>query len=147
MAAISNGTRQKRDPRRWIYVSLDVIFAALYAAVVFGIAHNRLPLGRLHLYALPVVTFTLAIGTAVGSKWGWRLAVTSAGVLLALAILLIVRLVVSAAFLAGVYGAFGQSAAGGAMIGAALVIEVVGLLPLFQLKYLRTAAGRRALRA
>ena len=71
----------------------------------------------------------------------------SGGTLVALAILLIVRLVVSAAFLAGVYGAFGQSAAGGSLIGAALVIEIVGLLPLFQLKYLRTAAGRRALRA
>ena len=43
---------------------------------------------------------------------------------------LIVRVLVSAAFLAGVYGAFGKAAASFALIAVALVIEVVGLLPI-----------------
>jgi hypothetical protein len=59
-------------------------------------------------------------------------------------ILLIIRVLVSAAFLAGVYGAFGKAAATSALIGVALVIEVVALVPLFQVKYLMTRAGRRA---
>ena len=81
MASHRDSTPQRRDARRWIYVTLDVIFAAIYAVVAFGIAHNRLPLGRLHLDALPVVTLGLAVGTAVGGKWGWRLAVASGGTL------------------------------------------------------------------
>ena len=45
--------------------------------------------------------------------------------------------------LAGVYGAFGKAAAMSGLIGVALIIEIVALLPLFQIKYLRTRAGRR----
>jgi hypothetical protein len=52
-------------------------------------------------------------------------------------------LLASAAFLAGVYGAFGKAAASGALIAVALVIEVVALLPIVQVKYLMSRAGRR----
>jgi hypothetical protein len=64
--------------------------------------------------------------------------------MLALTILLIVRVLISAAFLSGVYGGFGKAAASTAMIGVAIVVEVVGLLPLFQIRYMQSRAGRRA---
>jgi hypothetical protein len=57
---------------------------------------------------------------------------------------LLVRIAISAAFLAGVYGAFGQAAATFALVMVALVIELVALLPIVQVKYLMTRAGRRA---
>ncbi|HEU4614330.1 MAG TPA: hypothetical protein VFS15_19680, partial [Kofleriaceae bacterium] len=77
-------------------------------------------------------------------RTGWWVAVAGASLLIAITILLIVRVLVSAAFLSGVYGAFGKAAAMSALIGVALVVELVALLPLFQIKYLRTRAGRRA---
>jgi hypothetical protein len=76
-------------------------------------------------------------------RWGWWLALGAASLLVLATILLIVRVLVSAAFLAGVYGAFGKAAAVSALIGVALVVELVALLPLFQIKYLMTRAGRR----
>ena len=68
----------------------------------------------------------------------------SAGLLL-FAVLLIVRILVSIAFLAGVYGSFGPAASSFALVAAALIVEVVAILPLFPLKYVMSRAGRRAL--
>ena len=67
--------------------------------------------------------------------------------LLLTTIILIVRVLVSAAFLAGVYGAFGKAAATFALVAVALVIELVALLPIVQIKYLMSRAGRRAYRS
>jgi hypothetical protein len=89
----------------------------------------------------------MAIRIAFGdklSRQGWWIAVVSGSVMILATILLIIRVLVSAAFLAGVYGAFGKAAATSALIGVALVVEVVALVPLFQVKYLMTRAGRRA---
>jgi hypothetical protein len=55
-------------------------------------------------------------------------------------------IIVSAAFLAGVYGALGMMAAVFALLAAALMIEAVVLVPLFQLKFLMTRGGKRAVR-
>jgi hypothetical protein len=64
-------------------------------------------------------------------------------VLLAM-VALIVRILISAAFLAGVYGAFGKAAATFSIVMIALAIEAVALLPIVQVKYLMSRAGRRA---
>jgi hypothetical protein len=55
-----------------------------------------------------------------------------------------VRILISAAFLAGVYGAFGKAASTFAVVSVALIVEVVALLPIVQIKFLMTRAGRRA---
>ncbi|HTL35815.1 MAG TPA: hypothetical protein VL326_21950 [Kofleriaceae bacterium] len=77
-------------------------------------------------------------------KIGWWVVVVGQSVLIAVTVLLIIRVLISAAFLAGSYGAFGKAASMTALMGVAIVVEVVGLLPLFQIKYMRTRAGRRA---
>ncbi len=64
--------------------------------------------------------------------------------MLVLTIVLLGLLLASAAFLSGVYGAFGKAAASGVLAGAALVVELVAILPALQVKYLLTRAGRRA---
>jgi len=133
-----------RDPRRRIYAVLDLLFAAVYAALLVFVIPNRLPLAAAHLWSLPILTLALGAGTLVGGRTGWRLAAAAAALLLVDAIWLLIRILVSAAFLAGVYGAFGDGAAMGGVFAAALVVELVGLLPAFQLKYVLTRAGRRA---
>ena len=87
----------------------------------------------------------MAAGTLPGGARGWRIAVVGGSLVLLSTFLLIVRIVISAAFLAGVYGAFGKAAASFALTMIALVIELVALLPLVQAGYLmtRAAAGLR----
>ena len=56
----------------------------------------------------------------------------------------IVLLLTTAAYLSGVYGAFGKAASSGALLAAALMFEAVALVPALQLKWALTRAGRRA---
>ena len=138
-----------RDIRPYIYLALDQIFAIAYFYIVIAVIPNRLPSAKIHLYALPVLMQIAALGAAsifVPSlkKIGRTVVVVCHSLLLALAILLIARVLISAAFLSGVYGAFGKAAASTALMGVAIVVEAVGLLPLFQIKYMRSRAGRRA---
>ena len=79
----------------------------------------------------------------------WRrigrwIAIAGGSLLLLSTCLIIARLVASAAFLAGTYGAFGKAAASGAWVAVALIVEAVALLPLVQVKYLMSRAGRRS---
>jgi hypothetical protein len=141
----------RRDLRPHIYLVLDVLFAAIYFYVLVAVIPNRLTSAMVHLYALPVCMLGMGLGMALKlaagdklSRHGWWIAVVSGSAMILSTILLIIRVLVSAAFLAGVYGAFGKAAATSALIGVALVIEVVALVPLFQVKYLMTRAGRRA---
>ena len=135
----------RTDRRRWIYAALDVIFAVTYFVVITQLAVTRFPLDRAHLYTLPFFALVMGGGTLIAGRVGWWIAVAGCGALLFFAVLLIVRILVSITFLAGVYGSFGAAATGFAVLAAALIVEAVALLPLFQLKYLMTRAGRRAL--
>jgi hypothetical protein len=139
----------KRDLRPTIYGALDQIFAIVYAYVVWKVIPNRLPTASLHLWALPVLAQVMAVGTLSAwipalRRYGWSAAVIAGSVQLLVTVLLIVRIVVSAAFLAGTYGAFGKAAASTSLIGVVLVVQLVAMLPVFQVKYLMTRAGRRA---
>jgi hypothetical protein len=134
-----------RDPRRVIYGALDVVFAVAYAIAIWKVIPNRLPSAALHLWSFPIATLVIAAGMLRGGPRGWWIAVVGGSLVLASVFLLIVRIVISAAFLAGVYGGFGKAASTFALVMIALVIELVALLPLVQVKYLMTRAGRRAM--
>jgi hypothetical protein len=134
-----------RDVRRWIYAGLDVVFAAIYALAIWRVVPNRLPSAAAHLWTFPVASAAMAAGMLLGGRRGWWLAVGAGSLALLSIAALIVRIAISAAFLAGVYGAFGRAAATFALVMIALVIELVALLPIVQVKYLMTRAGRRAL--
>ena len=124
---------------------LDLAFAIGYAYAIWRLIPNRLPSGQAHLWSIPLATLAMGIGTLVGARGGWWTAVIGGSAVLASTVLLIIRIIVSAAFLAGVYGAFGQAAATFSLVMIALIVELVALLPLVQVKYLLTRAGRRAL--
>ena len=136
--------RDTRDVRRWIYGGLDVLFAAVYAIAIWKVIPNRLASAAAHLWTFPVATLVMAAGTLLGTRRGWWIAVIGGSAVLLAMVLLIVRILISAAFLAGVYGAFGKAAATFALVMIALVIELVAILPIVQVKYLMTRAGRRA---
>jgi len=137
------------DARPYIYLGLNQVFVVLYVIVLLYVIPNRLMSATVHLWALPVLMQLMAIGMASiflhpdVRRIGWWLAMAAASLLVLITIMLIIRVLVSAAFLSGVYGAFGKAAALSALIGVALVVEAVALLPLFQIKYLMTRAGRR----
>jgi hypothetical protein len=133
-----------RDLRRWIYGGLDALFAAVYAIAIWKVIPNRLPSAAAHLWMFPLATLVMAAGTLLGTRRGWWIAVVGGSAVLLAMVLLIVRILISAAFLAGVYGAFGKAAATFALVMVALVIELVALLPIVQIKYLMTRTGRRA---
>jgi hypothetical protein len=134
----------RRDLRRWIYGGLDVAFAVTYAVMLLYVIPNRLPLATLHLWTLPVFTLAMGVGMLIGGRIGWWIAIVGGSAVLLSTFGLILRILISAAFLAGVYGAFGKGAVVFAIVLVALVIELVGLLPIIQVKYLMTRAGRRA---
>jgi hypothetical protein len=138
------GSHRARDVRPTIYGVLDLVFAVGYAVAIWKVIPNRLPSAAVHLWAFPIAMLVTAVGTLHGGPRGWRIAVVGGSLVLLSTVLLIVRIVISAAFLAGVYGAFGKAAATFSLVLVALVIELVALLPIVQLKYLLTRAGRRA---
>lgn len=140
----------RRDVRPFIYLGLNQLFVIIYFYVLTYVIPNRLMSAAIHLWTLPVLMQAMALGMAAIfvraenlRRVGWWIAVGAASLLVASTILLIIRVLISAAFLSGVYGAFGKAAAMSALIGVALVVELVALLPLFQIKYLMTRAGRR----
>jgi hypothetical protein len=135
----------RRDPRRWIYGGLDLLFAVMQALLVWSVIPNRLPSAAVHLWTLPILMMVLGVGTLVGGKRGWWIAILAGSAVLLSTFLVIVRIVASAAFLSGVYGAFGKGAAMLSLVAIALVIELVALLPIVQIKFLMSRAGRRAL--
>jgi len=110
---------------------------------------TRIASTAIQLWSLPLFTIVMGVGTAsifsprLRAR-GRKLAIIGGSLVLASTIVLIARVLVSAAFLAGVYGAFGKAAASFALVAVALTVELVALLPLVQVKYLLSRAGRRA---
>ena len=120
------------------YGALDVAFAALYAYLGFVIAPSR---SRAFSIVLAGVVALLAFAGATllvrgdRGRLGRSLGIAACGVLLAFTIACVLLLVASCAFLFGVYGAIGHGIGLIALVVAALMLELCGLLPLFQLRF------------
>jgi hypothetical protein len=129
--------------RPYVYVAFDVVFAAVYV----WISRTLIPTsdGSFELLSLGLAAAALAmgVGTLIRRRWAWWVGVVGCGALLLGATLILVGLAMSAAFLAGVYGAFGKGAAALTVIAIALAVELYALLPLFQLGYLLSPSGRQ----
>jgi len=135
----------RRDLRRWIYAALDVVFGVAYFIVVTRLTLTQSTLDRVQLITLPLFAGVMGAGMLISGRPGWWMAVGACGALLLSAVLVIARILISISFLAAVYGGFGQAASSFALLAVALIVELVVLLPLFQLKYLMSRAGRRTL--
>ena len=133
---------RRRDRRPYIYAGFDFAFAAFYALLLIQ-APTRHGLHGALLWSTVAAVVLAGVGMVLRNRWGWRAAVAGCGALLLVTLGLLVLLLVSASFLSGVYGSMGQGAAMMALLAGALIIELCGLLPAFQLKFLMTRAGRR----
>lgn len=133
-----------RDPRRTIYCVLLLAFALLAALAVSIAMPNRLASGMLHTAMIPLFMALAGVGLVVGGRRGWWLSVSGASLVLLATILLIARILASAAYLAGVYGAFGKAAATFSIVMVALIVEFVALLPICHIRFLMSQRGRRA---
>lgn len=132
------------DRRPQIYGWLALALAVIQAACLWAVIPNRLPSAAFHLWTFPVLTAVMGGASLVGGRNGRRVAIAAGSLLMFSLALVIVRILVSAAFLAGVYGAFGKAASMFALVAVALIVEIVGLVPLFHIRYLMSRAGRRA---
>jgi hypothetical protein len=138
----------RKDPRPYIYLAIDQLAVIAYVVVIVKVVPTWLTSAKANLWSIPLALQIMAIGTAsiyvpAWKRTGRKVAIVGGSLLLLTTFIIIVRLLASAAFLAGVYGAFGKAAASGALIAVALVIEAVALLPIVQVKWLMSRAGRR----
>lgn len=133
----------RRDARRFVYAGLDLLLAAVHAAIAV-MAPTRHASGQVLLWGVVAMFVIASAGALLGGRLGRRLAMGALAVLLAIEVLLLVLIVSSAAFLAGVFGAFGTGGAVIALVAGLLSIQTVALVPALELKYLMTRAGRRA---
>jgi hypothetical protein len=85
----------------------------------------------------------VALGLWRRTLWGWRLGLISGLLGLASGVLVITGLILSWAYLRGIYGAVGHGAALLSLLVAAVVFEVLGLLPAMQLRALLRREVRR----
>ena len=120
-----------------LYGALDVAFATLYAWFGFVFTPGRSTTFNVALAIICVVLAISGIGLLVDARWGRTLAHVACWALLAFAAVVVLLLVVSSAYLRGVYGPLGQGMAVMTLLVAALVVEGFALLPLFQLRALR----------
>lgn len=132
------------DVRPLVYGVLDVVLFALYAYFFAAVIPSSSGWVTAVQVAIAAAALVAGVGTLSRRPIGWRAAVAGCTTLLALAALLLLLTVMSGAFLAGVYGAYGRASVVLTVLVCALVVELVALVPAFQLKYLRTRAGRAA---
>ena len=137
-----NRTQPSRDfPNRLLRVFglLDFLFAWTYLLIFIYVVPPFDPTVKWVAYA---VSFTIMAGGLVmwtGGKVAFWAGLSVAAFLLTVCFIVVGLLVASAAYLYGLYGAFGKGATYVTLFAVSLVVTYVGLLPVFQMAYLLKA--------
>jgi hypothetical protein len=131
-----------REIRPYLYAGFDFLLALVYAGAIIQ-APTRHGLGGALLWGAAGAVLLAGAGMLWRRPWGRRIAMAGCAALLVLCVLILVLILMSAAFLSGVYGSMGEGAAMIALLAGAVVIQFLGILPALQLKFLMTRAGRR----
>ncbi|MCK5795545.1 MAG: hypothetical protein KAI47_00060 [Deltaproteobacteria bacterium] len=137
-------TRKKPVPSsaRYVYGFLDLFFASLYLFLFLKVVPSRsLPFSVMAV-AVSLLLGAGGVGMFLWSPWGLRLARAASWLLLIVGALLIAGLVTSAAYLHGIYDGVGQAGVAISLVVMALIVELVGILPILQILYLRREAAR-----
>ncbi|HUH02352.1 MAG TPA: hypothetical protein VML75_10165 [Kofleriaceae bacterium] len=133
----------RREIRPYVYAGFDALMLIVWVVILTEIMPNRHGWAGVLLWSM-VLSFAVMGGAMlVRNRWGWRAGAAACGLLIGLWIVTVVILLMSAAFLAGVYGGFGQAVALGTVVAVLLTLQLVALVPVLQLKFLMTRAGRR----
>jgi hypothetical protein len=119
-----------------VHGALDLAFAALYAWLGFAVVPGRSMIFNAALAALVALLALSGAALLVGARWARPLALATSALLLAFTATVVALLVASVAYLRGVYGPIGQGMALVAALVCALVLELCGLLPIFQIRML-----------
>lgn len=133
----------RREIRPYIYAAADVIGVCAWSYLLLFALPNRHGWAGAFLWTMVALGVVMGAAMFVRNRWGWRVGAAACGLLIAMWLTLVVILLMTAGFLAGVYGGFGQAAALGVIGIAFISLQLIALLPVFQLKFLLTRAGRR----
>jgi len=130
-----------------LYGILNLSFAAFYAWIAYDVAPSRRPIYPLGVGLVCALLAGGGLGLLVRARWGRAVSLVACWTLLCGCAATVVALVLSSAYLRGVYGGFGRGAALVSLLFAALVFELAGLLPLFEIRFLRRVEVRDTLRS
>lgn len=122
--------------------ALDALFALAYLGLGFGAARGRSIAFDLALCAVSALLAASGAAQLARSRHARRIALAAAGLLALFCAAVVALLVVSWAYLRGVWGPLGEGAAWVSLVGAALVIELCGIWPLLQLRFYGRAEVR-----
>ena len=135
--------RRRRDVRGYLYAGFDLALVVLWAALLSTVLANRHGWAAALLWSLVGFGVVMGAGMMIRNRWGWRAAAAGCVGVLLVWLIVVVALLLSASYLAGVYGAFGRAAAMGTLVVGVLSLQLVALIPALQLKFLMTRSGRR----
>ena len=124
------------------YAAVDLGHAALYAGAAW-LSPTPAWGPRVVVLALSALLAATAVGLLLRARWARALGLATSVALLVAAFVAIALLVASAAYLRGIFGAFGDAAALGSIVAVALVVEFMVLLPAFQVRFLLRDDVRR----
>ena len=133
-----------RDPRPYIYAAFCMGMALLYLVLFRHLIPSSHGSTQAMAYSMMVAMAAMSVALVLRKPWSWWIGTVGCGYMLLITLVLFVLVLHSAAFLSGVYGAFGKGASSMAYLGAAMIIQAVGLVPALLLKFLMTRAGRRS---
>jgi hypothetical protein len=119
-----------------VYGVLDLLLAALYLFIFFRLVPSRSGTFGAVVVAVSLFLGLGGVGMLSGKPWGRRVAFTACLTMLAACAALVVLLLLSAAYLHGIYDGIGEAGVAAAVVSALLSIEVVGLIPGLQLAHL-----------
>ena len=120
----------------WIYAALDLLLAGTYLLVFLHLAPSRTAGFTVLAVGLSGLLAAGGVATLLPGKGARRLAMAACGVMVAACVALITLLLMSAAYLHGIYDGIGQAGAAIAVLVAAVALEAVGLVPGLQLIHL-----------
>ena len=119
-----------------IHGALDVAFAGIYAWLGFAVAPGRSPVWNAALLGVVALVGFAGVALLSRARFGRVIAMVAQLALLGFCLATVALLCASAAYLRGIYGPIGKGLAMTALIAVALVVELCGLLPFFQLRFL-----------
>jgi hypothetical protein len=125
-----------------VHGALDVALAALYAWLGLVVAPGRSRAFDAALGLIIALLFASGAALLAGARWARPLALATHALLLAFAAVVVALLVASAAYLRGVYGPLGQGMSFAVAAAALMVVDLCGLLPIFQIRLLLGEAAR-----
>jgi hypothetical protein len=117
------------------YGLCDLGLAALYGWLGFHLLPSRSPLFNGVLGLVVALLALSGLSLLLGARWARAVGLAASLTMLGFVSWILLGLVASSAYLAGVYGPLGKGMAVLSIGIAALVVEVFALVPLFQLRF------------